>query len=160
MRFDKNKGLSLACDKEKHHAYRSLPGQIDWLQSRTQFHSCNEFSRCASCAAGPLISDAKRVNKLVRTIRAGYQDQTVRLLFWPLKGKPRIAGYPDAAFQNNKPDKSSQRAHAILLVPPEFPGKVMALVRLLIMEARKLKRLVLPRLLLNFMLFSNVLALV
>ena len=34
--------------------------------------------------------------------------------FWPLHGKTRIVGYPDASYRNNE-DKSSQRAHVIFL---------------------------------------------
>ena len=34
--------------------------------------------------------------------------------FWPLRGKTRIVGYPDASYRNNE-DKSSQRAHVIFL---------------------------------------------
>ena len=36
-----------------HTMYRSLLGQINWLQSRTQFQCCYKFSRCASMAASP-----------------------------------------------------------------------------------------------------------
>ena len=34
------------CDKDMHTAYRSLLGSINWLQSRTQFQACYQFSRC------------------------------------------------------------------------------------------------------------------
>ena len=34
--------------------------------------------------------------------------------FWPLGGKTRIVGYPDASYRNNE-DKSSQRAHVVFL---------------------------------------------
>ena len=51
------------CDKDLHTAYRSLLGSITWLQSRTQFQSCYQFSRCASAAAAaPTIGDCKTLN--------------------------------------------------------------------------------------------------
>ena len=34
-----------ACDKALHTSYRSLLGSIKWLQSRTQFQACYQFSR-------------------------------------------------------------------------------------------------------------------
>ena len=34
-----------------HTMYRSLLGQRNWLQSKTQFQCCYRFSRCASMAA-------------------------------------------------------------------------------------------------------------
>ena len=46
--------------------YRSLLGQINWLQSRTQFQCCYKFSRCASMAASPAIGDVKALNNLAR----------------------------------------------------------------------------------------------
>ena len=56
------------CDKNLHTAYRSLLSSINWLQSRTQFQACNQFSRCASAAASPTIGDCKTLNKLCRPI--------------------------------------------------------------------------------------------
>ena len=53
------------CDKDLHTAYRSLLGSINWLQSRTQFQPCYQFSRCASAAAAPTIGDCKTLSKLV-----------------------------------------------------------------------------------------------
>ena len=56
------------CGKDLHTAYRSLLGGINWLQSRTQFQSCSQFSRCASAAASPTIGDCKALNKPCRQI--------------------------------------------------------------------------------------------
>ena len=55
------KGMTddVKCDKALHTAYRSLLGSINWLQSRTQFQVCYQFSRCASAAASPTIGDCK-----------------------------------------------------------------------------------------------------
>ena len=39
------------CVKDLPTAYRPPLGSINWLQSRTQFQSCYQFSRCASAAA-------------------------------------------------------------------------------------------------------------
>ena len=72
----------------------------------------NGPARSASAAASPKIEDVRAINKLVRRVRA----ETVLLIFWPLKGPTRFVGYPDAAYCNNKPDKSSQRAQVIFMV--------------------------------------------
>ena len=93
------------CDKDLHTAYRSLLGSINWLQSRTQFQACYQFSRCASAAASPTIGDCKTLNKLCRQI----VGDPVELMFWPIQGDPRLVAMPDAAFRNNS-DRSSQRA--------------------------------------------------
>ena len=94
------------CDKDLHTAYRSLLGSINWLQSRTQFQACHQFSRCAPAAAGPTIGDCKALNKLCRQI----VGDPMELMFWPLQGNPRLVAMPDAAFRNNS-DKSSQTCH-------------------------------------------------
>ena len=75
------------CGKDLHTAYRSLLGSINWLQSRTQFQSCYQFSRCASAAAAPTIGDCKALNKLCRQI----VGDPMELMFWPLQGDPRCA---------------------------------------------------------------------
>ena len=93
-----------------HTAYRSVLGQINWLQSRTQFHIGCQFSRCASKASSPTIEDVRGINKTVRTIKS----IPLSMRFWPLRGRNRIVGYPDASYCNNE-DKSSQRAHVIFL---------------------------------------------
>ena len=60
---------------QTHCAYRSLLGQINWLQSRTQFHIGYQFSRCASKASSPTIEDVRAINKTVnpeqRDLRQG-----------------------------------------------------------------------------------------
>ena len=102
------------CDKDLHTAYRSLLGSINWLQSRTQFQSCYQFSRCASAAAAPTIGDCKTLNKLCRQI----VGDPMELMFWPLQGDPRLVAMPDAAFRN-KSDKYSQRAMVFLWLNQE-----------------------------------------
>ena len=72
MSYDRAEGLDSTRGQEEHHQYRRALGQINSLQSRTQFQSCYGFSRCASNAAAPVIADAKRWSKLIRTIRTGY----------------------------------------------------------------------------------------
>ena len=69
------------CDKDLHTAYRSRLGSINWLQSRTQFQSCYQFSRCASAAASPAIGDCKVLNKLCRQI----VGDPMEIMFWPLQ---------------------------------------------------------------------------
>ncbi len=101
------------CDPSAHTAYRSVVGQINWLQSRTQFHTCYKCSRSASALAKSPIADVKALNKLVRSLRA----QFVTLRFWSLRGPLRLVAIPDAAYRNN-PDKSSQRGHVIFMAEP------------------------------------------
>ena len=48
---------------QMHAAYRSVRGQIKWLQSRTQFHIGYQFSRCASKASSPTIEDVRARKK-------------------------------------------------------------------------------------------------
>ena len=97
-----------------HTAFRSIVGQVNWLQSRTQFQVCYRFSRSASCCASPTIADLKVANKLIRSLKA----EPVTLKCWPLSGDHlRICAYPDAAYRNNT-DGSSQRGHAIFLAEP------------------------------------------
>jgi len=110
VNFDKYLTDNVLCTPALHTEYRSVLGMINWLQSRTQYHSCYKFSRCASMQAAPTIGDARALNKLVRMVKA----QPVYLAFHPLKGACRIVGFPDASYKNNE-DKSSQRALTIFL---------------------------------------------
>ena len=100
----------LHCTPAMHTRYRSLLGQINWLQSRTQFQCCHKCSRCASVAAPPTIGDVKALNKLARQL----QSQPVTLQFWPLTGPLRIVGFPDASYRNNE-NGSSQRGMTVFL---------------------------------------------
>ena len=137
--FDKSMKDDLVCSKELHTQYRSLLGQINWLQSRTQFQSCYLFSRCASASANPTIGDVRELNKLARKIR----QEVVMLRFWPLKGeKFRLVGYPDAAYRNNK-DGSSQRGQTIFLAETRQDGKCDGKGSLVDYESQKIKRTVL-----------------
>ena len=122
------------CDSELHTEYRSCLGSINWLQSRTQFQACYRFSRCAAVSASPTIGDVKTLNKLVRSIRT----VPVTLRFWPLKGKSRILGYPDASYRNNA-DKSSQRGQAIF-VAQERGSSPNGFGSLVDFESHKIKR--------------------
>ena len=80
----------------------------------------------------------KQLNKLVRKIRA----EVITLIFWPLVGKNRIIGYPDASFRNNA-DKSSQRGMAIFIAEPRDPKKTDTRGSLVDYESQKIKRTVL-----------------
>ena len=86
------KGLKHAdkCDKDLHTACRSPLGSINWLQARTQFQSCYQFSRSASAA--PTIGDCKALNKPCRQI----VGDSMELMFWPLQGDPRLVAMRDA----------------------------------------------------------------
>ena len=56
------------CNKDLHTTYRSFLGSIKWLQSRTQFQLCYQFSRCASAGVSPTIGNCKMLNKFCRQI--------------------------------------------------------------------------------------------
>ena len=116
IKFDKNLKDNVACNPQMHTAYRSVLGQLNWRQSRTQVHLCYKFSRCAPAASSPTIGDVREINKVVRTMKSQYVDAR----FWPLKGNQRILGFPDASYRNNS-DKSSQRAHVIYLAEERQP---------------------------------------
>ena len=64
------------------------------------------------------------------------------LRFWPLRGKCRLIGYPDAAYRNNS-DKSSQRGQCIFVAEPRKNGKVSPKGSLVDYESQKIKRTVL-----------------
>ena len=119
VKIDKSLKDNVQCNPQLHTAYRSVLGQLNWLQSRTQVHICYMFSRCASSAANPNIGDVREINKVVRTLKSQYVDGR----FWPLKGSQRILGMPVASYRNNS-DKSSQRAHVIFLAEDrKLPSK-------------------------------------
>ena len=86
---EKNIEENIHCTPTMHAKYWSLLGQIYWLHSRTQFHCCYKFSRCASRAASPTIGDVKALNKLARQLKS----QPVKLQFWPLTGPLIIIGF-------------------------------------------------------------------
>ena len=75
----------LRCTPSVHTMSRSFLGQINWLQTRTQFQRCHNLSRCASLAAAPTIGDVKSLNKLARQINT----QPMKLQYWPLTGPLR-----------------------------------------------------------------------
>ena len=103
--YDNKLDPDLACDADLHHQFRSGVGSVYWLQSRTQYQACYQFSRCASALAAPTTKDLEKLNKLIRQIRT----DGVTLKYWPLPGFClRLIGYPDASYRNNS-DRSSQR---------------------------------------------------
>ena len=136
--MERNTKEDLHCTLSMHTMYRSLLGQINWLQSRTQFQCWYEFSRCASMAASPTIGDAKSLNKLARQIKS----QPVKLQYWPLTGSLRILGFPDASYRNND-DGSSQKGMTVFLAESrERSSRVgMTCGSLLITEVRRLNKL-------------------
>ena len=135
--MDIEKGLrdELPCSPQQHTLYRSVLGQINWLQSRTQFQACYSFSRCASASAAPKIGDCRALNKLVRQIRSN----PVSLRFYPLQGTLRIVGYPDASYRNNG-DGSSQRGLCIFLAEARTTGRASARGCLVDYESHKINR--------------------
>ena len=54
---ERNTKEDLHCTPSMYIMYRSLLGQINWLQSRTEFQSCCKISRYASMGASPTIGD-------------------------------------------------------------------------------------------------------
>ena len=123
-----------ACDEALHTSYRSLLGSINWLQTRTQFQACYQFSRLASASAAPTVGHCKELNKLCRQIRS----EAVELRVWPVKGSPRILGIPHAAFRNNS-DKSSQRAMTIFIADERVKNRRDARGSLVFFESTKIK---------------------
>ena len=123
------------CGKDHHSADRSLLGSINWLQSRTQFQSCYQFSRCASAAAAaPTIGDWA-LSKLCRQI----VGDPMGLMFWPLQSDPWSVAMPDAAFRSNS-DKSSQRAMVIFMAEPRREKSKNTKGSLIFFESTKIKR--------------------
>ena len=135
IKIDSSLRETLTCTPDLHTQFRSVLGQVNWLQSRTQYQSCYLFSRSASASASPTVGDVKALNKLVRKIR----QEVVVLNFWPLRGTNRIVGYPDASFRNNA-DKTSQRGQAIFLAEPRAQGKIDTRGSLVDYESQKIKR--------------------
>ena len=135
LSYRKDKKDDEKCDKDMHTAYRSLLGSINWLQSRTQFQACYQFSRCASAAASPTVGDCKALNKLCKQI----VNDPMELKFWPLEGNPRLMAMPDAAFRNNS-DKSSQRAMVIFMSEPRKEKSRNSRGSLIFFESTKIKR--------------------
>ena len=123
-----------------HTWYRSLLGQINWLQSRTQFQCCYKFSRCAPQAASPTSGDVKALNKLARQLKS----QPVKLQFWPLTGRFRIIGSPHASYRNNE-DGSSQRGMTVFLAESRVRSTKdgMSYGSLIDYESQKIKKTVL-----------------
>ena len=108
--IERNTKEDLHCTPAMQTRYRSLLGQINWLQSWIQFQCCYTISRGASKAASPTIGDAKALSKLPRQLKS----QPVKLQFWSLTGRLRIIGFPDASYRNNE-DGSSQRDMTVFL---------------------------------------------
>ena len=94
---ERNTREDLQCTPAMRTMCGSLLVQINWLQSRTQFQCCYQFSRCASMADSPTVSDVKALNKLERQIKS----QPVKLQYWPFTRPLRILGFPDASYRNN-----------------------------------------------------------
>ena len=117
-----------------------LLGEINWLQSRTQFQCCYKFSRCASMAASPTLGDMKALNKLARQ----HKSQPVKLQFWPLTRPLRIIGFPDASYRNNE-DGSSQRGMTVFLAESRERSSMdgMSYGSLIDYENQRIKRTVL-----------------
>lgn len=74
IKVEENMKDNMPCSTSMHTAYRSVLGQLNWLQSRTQCHMCYRFSRCAWAAAKPTIADVREINKTVRTPKSQYTD--------------------------------------------------------------------------------------
>jgi hypothetical protein len=64
VKIDKSLKDNVQCNPQLHTAYRSVLGQLSWLQSRTQVHLCYKFSRCALAAANRLSEMSGKSIKL------------------------------------------------------------------------------------------------
>ena len=62
--------LEIAVERNTKEDLHRILGQINWLQSWTQFKCCHKISRCASMAASPTFGDVKSLNKLARQIKS------------------------------------------------------------------------------------------
>ena len=135
---ERNTKEDLHCTPAMHTRYRSLLGQIDCLQSRTQ--CCCKFCRCASKAASPTIGDVKALTKLTRQLKS----QLVKLQFWPLTGPLSIIGFLDASYRNYE-DGSTQRGMTVFLaeVRERSSKDVMSCGSLIDCESQKIKKTVL-----------------
>ena len=72
---EENTKGDLHCTLPMHTMYRSLLGQMNWLQSRTQFQCCCTFSRCASIAVSPTIGDVKSLSQQIgEQVKLQYLD--------------------------------------------------------------------------------------
>ena len=78
---ERNTKEGLHCTPVMHTRHRSLLGQINWLQRRTQFQCCYKFSRCASKAASPTIGDPNALNKLARAQVAACETSILKSSF-------------------------------------------------------------------------------
>ena len=67
---ERNTKEDLHCTPAMHTRYRSVQGQINWLQSRTQLQCCHKFSKCVSRAASPTVGNVKALNKLARQLKS------------------------------------------------------------------------------------------
>ena len=79
---ERNTKEDLHCTPAMHTRYRSLLGQISWLQSRTQFQCCYIFPRSASMAASPTIGGVKVLNKLARQLKSQATETSVLENYW------------------------------------------------------------------------------
>jgi hypothetical protein len=95
IEFDKSLLDSDCCSAPLHSQYRSVLGQVNWLQSRTQYKACYRSSRCASAPAEPTIAYVRAMRKLVRSIRS----VPCVIKSWPLRGNLRLVGYPEATYK-------------------------------------------------------------
>ena len=56
VKIDKSLKDNIQCNPQIHTAYRSVLGQLNWLQSRTQVHICYKFSRKRDSSMANLAS--------------------------------------------------------------------------------------------------------
>ena len=84
--------------------------------------------------------DVKELNKVVRLAK----DKPQRLLSAPIKGVPRLTGFPDATYNKNNADGSSQRGQRIFICQPRNKERERDTKGSLIdYESHKIKRTVL-----------------
>ena len=75
----------------------------------------------------------------MRTIRHGRDSSLICLNFYPLKGRPRLIGYPDAGFRNN-PDGTPQRAYCIFIASERQNGIISSTGSLVDYQSTKITR--------------------
>ena len=137
--MERNTKEDLHDTPSRHAMYRSLLGQVNWLQTGTQFQCCYQISRCASMAASPTLGDVKSLKKLARQIKS----QPVKLQYWPLTGPLKTVGFLDASYRYND-DGSSRRGLTVFLAESreQSSREGMAYGSLIGYEIQKIKKTV------------------
>ena len=98
VKIDKSLKDNIQCNPQLHTAYRSVLGQLNWLQSR---NSGSHLLQVFRVVPQPLLVRPLEMSGKLTRLFAPLKSQYVDGRFWPLKGSQRILGMPDASYRNN-----------------------------------------------------------